>query len=83
MENTWQEISEDDYEYALGVLPPEKWKTVNGVNIFRWMEHTDFNLTAHFASYRGKYYKAQKRLNDDYAVMAKEVYSKHLGISLN
>jgi hypothetical protein len=44
----WQEITEEDWHDALEVLPPEKWETVRGVNIFRMSEYLAGNITAHY-----------------------------------
>jgi hypothetical protein len=71
----FKEISENEYEYALEVLPPQKWLDVNGVNIFRMSEYTTGNITAHYASYNGKYYSANRRTSVNYEDIAKEIKS--------
>ncbi len=45
---TYTETTEDEYDYFLECLPPEKWKTVNGVNIFRMCEYAIGSITEHF-----------------------------------
>ena len=73
----WQEISEKDYDYHLEVLPPQKWLTVDGVNIFRMIEGTIGNITLHCASVNTpgghKFFKAERRTTDSYKDMAKEI----------
>jgi len=69
------EITEDEYTEMLECLPPEKWQTVDDVNIFRMSEYTMGNITGHYASYEGKYYMALRRTTVDYAEIAKEIKS--------
>ena len=69
----WKEITEDQYHYALEVLPPEKWQTVDGVNIFRMSEYTIGNITAHYAFYNKRYFTADRRTSDKYDKLAAEV----------
>ena len=69
----WQEITENDFEYALGVLPPEKWQTVNGVNIFRMSEYTIGNITAHYAVFDNRYFTAHRHTYQKYDKMSKEI----------
>ena len=67
------EISEDKYDDALGVLPPEYWRTFDGVNIFRMMEYLTGNITAHYARYERRYFCANRRTSTAYRDIAKEV----------
>ena len=73
----WKEITEDEWDYALGVLPPEKWKTVNGVNLFRMSEYMIGNITAHYAAidigHDNKYFMAYRRTSDNYKKLSAEV----------
>lgn len=69
----FQEITEEHYEDMLGCLPPEKWETVDGVNIFRMSERLTGNITDHLVSYQGKYYSANRRTSTPYAEIAKEI----------
>ncbi len=69
----WQEITEDDYTYALEVLPPEQWRTVEGVNIFRMPEYLIANVTAHYAIHNNRYFMADRRTSCNYSDLAKEV----------
>jgi len=71
--NDWEEITQETYDRMLGVLPPEKWTTADGVNIFRIMEYTTGNITAHYAHYKGRYFTANRRTSTDYKQLAKEV----------
>ena len=79
---SWEEITENDWDYALGVLPPEKWKTVGGVNIFRMSEYMIGNITAHYASYDNRYFMAYRRSSDSYEILSTEVLNLHQLIAL-
>ncbi len=77
----WKEITEEKYWEMLEVLPPEKWETVAGVNIFRMMEYWTADVTAHYAKYQGKYFAARRRASqkyEDFAKEIKEVYKRCL-----
>ena len=69
----WKEITEDEYYYQLEVLPPQKWRKVDDMNIFRMSEYMTGNITLHCANYNGKYYSACRRTSDNYATLAAEV----------
>jgi|GEM_PF-4163946 len=69
----WKEIDADKYDYWLCVLPPEKWKTVDGVNIFRISERLTGNITQHVATTENRYFAANRRISDSYDRMAKEI----------
>ncbi len=69
----WEEITEEVWDEALNCLLPEKWKTVNGVNIFRMCEYYTDNITMHYAKVNGKYFKANRRATDDYEELARQV----------
>jgi len=71
--NQWEEINVDDYHYWLGVLPPQKWQTVDGVNLFRISEHLTGNITLHCAVYNGKYFSAYRRTSDSYKSLAAQI----------
>jgi len=71
--SNWEEIEEDQYDYWLEVLPPEKWETVDGVNIFRLSEYTISNVTQHCARYNNKFFGATRRTSESYEDMAKQV----------
>ena len=73
--NDWKEITADEWQDALEVLPPEKWQTVAGVEIFRMMERLTGNITAHFARIGDRYFCANRRTSADYADLAAEVAS--------
>lgn len=72
----WQEISDQLWDDALNVLPPEKWETVQGVNIFRICEYLTGNITAHYARLSGRYFTATRRTSTPYAELAAEVQAK-------
>lgn len=52
----WEEIDREKHDYYLGVLPPEKWRTVDGVSIFRMSEYLTSNITQHCAAIGGRYF---------------------------
>jgi hypothetical protein len=51
-----EEISEENYYYALEVLPPMNWGVHNGISSFFMSEFTDGNYTSQYAKRGGKYY---------------------------
>ena len=51
-----KEISEEEYNYALNVLPPLKWCTINGVEEFLMSEFYTGVYTTQYARYNNKYY---------------------------
>jgi len=67
------EISEDQYWDYLECLPPEKWQTIKGVQIFRMSEYSAGNITQHCAKYKDRYFAANRRTSIDYADIAKEI----------
>ncbi len=69
----WKEIDEDMWDYWLGVLPPEKWGTVDGVNIFRICERLIGNITKHCARYDGRFFQADRRTTESYNFMAAQI----------
>ena len=50
------EITADRYDEMLNVLPPLKWRTVKGVEMFCISEMTSGTYTSQYARYDGKYY---------------------------
>jgi hypothetical protein len=72
----WKEISEKEWEDALEVLPPEKWETVRGVNIFRMCEYLTGNITAHYAKLRGKFFARNCSTSENYEELAEQVAAK-------
>jgi hypothetical protein len=74
----WQEITDQLWDDALNVLPPEKWETVDGVNIFRISERLTGNITAHYArtGFHSRYFMANRRTSTPYAQLAAEVKAK-------
>lgn len=69
----WSEITEDQYMDALECLPPQKWQTVDGVNLFRMSEYTTGSITAHYARFNSKFFTANRRTSDAYDKLAFEV----------
>lgn len=72
----WQEITEEDWYDALEVLPPEKWETVRGVNLFRMCEYLTGNITAHYAKLRGKFFTRNCPTSETYEELAEQVAAK-------
>jgi hypothetical protein len=72
----WKEITEDEWYENLEVLPPEKWETVRGVNIFRMCEYLTGNITAHFAKLNGKFFTRNCSTRETYEELAEQVATK-------
>lgn len=71
----WAEITKDEYTEALNCLPPEKWITIRGVNIFRMCEYQNWNTTRHYAKLGGRYFMAVRQVGDNYDEIAAEVFA--------
>lgn len=69
----WEEISQEKWEYWLGVLPPQNWKTVDGVDFFQCPEYMIDDITLHCAGYKNRYFSAYRRVWTGYDVLAKEI----------
>lgn len=69
----FQEITEQIYHEMIECLPPDKWQTIDGVNIFRMSEYMTGNITGHYVNYEGKYYMANRRTTTAYADIVKEI----------
>jgi hypothetical protein len=72
----WQEITEEDWHEKLEVLPPEKWETVCGVDIFRMCEYLTGDITAHYAKLRGKFFTRNCSTSETYQELAEQVAIK-------
>lgn len=70
---TYHEITEKEYRKALEVLPPKDWRTVDGVEIFKMVEYTTSNITAHYMSYNGRYFYRSLRDTTPYTQIAEEI----------
>lgn len=51
-----KETTEECFEDALNVLPPLKWCTIDGVEMFCMSEMYTGTYTSQYAKYNGKYY---------------------------
>ena len=51
-----KEITEETWEEMLNVLPPLKWCTISGVEMFCMSEMYTGTYTTQYAKYNGKYY---------------------------
>jgi hypothetical protein len=69
----WREITEKDWWDNLEVLPPEKWRTVRGVEIFRMSEYISGNITGHFAKIGKRYFSANRDTRTEYNEIAVEI----------
>ena len=69
----WREITEKEWWTNLEVLPPEKWRTVRGVEIFRMSEYLSGNITGHFARLGERYFSANRDARTEYSDMAAEI----------
>jgi hypothetical protein len=69
----WEEIEKQVWWDALEVLPPEKWRTVAGVEIFRMCEYLSGNITAHYARLEDRYFSRNCRNTVPYADIAAEI----------
>lgn len=72
----WKEITEESWWEALEVLPPEKWQTVRGVEIFRMCEYLSGNITAHYAKLHGKFFARNCSTSEKYEDLAEQVAAK-------
>ncbi len=67
-----KEVTRDDWDNYLGVLPPVNWHTDSeGVNKFLMSEYYDHSVTLQCAEYLGKYYCAHVDVNDKSTWIAK------------
>ena len=69
----WKEITEEQWDEMLNVLPPKNWRTVGGVNIFQMSEYMTDNITQHFARVGGKFFSCYSRDTVPYAELAEQV----------
>jgi len=73
----WTRISEEAWYEALEVLPPEKWQTIGGVEMFRLMEYTTGAITAHYARIGEYYYCCNESIFTDYEKLVAQVKAYH------
>lgn len=59
-----QEITEEEWEDKLNVLPPLYWCTIDGINEFCLSEMYDDTFTTQYARYNGKYYSKMVDVTD-------------------
>ena len=75
VDKKWTELTEEQWTYWLEVLPPEKWKRVDGVEIFRVCEYLTSNITQHCTHYKGRYFSANRRTSEKYEDIANQIKS--------
>lgn len=56
LDDELKEVTEEDYENALNILPPLMWCTVDGVEMFCMSEMYTGTFTTQYARCNGKYY---------------------------
>lgn len=69
----WTEITKEQWWDALEVLPPENWRTVAGVEIFRMCEYLTGNITGHYARLEDRHFVANLRNTTPYAEIAEQI----------
>ena len=69
----FKEITEEAYHEALECLPPQNWRSADGVSIFQMSEYYISNITSHYAVFDGRYFTAYRRENTPYEEIAKEI----------
>ncbi|MDE3744001.1 DUF1419 domain-containing protein [Maribacter polysaccharolyticus] len=57
----FKEITEEQYNRSLEVLPPERWIKSHNAQFFRMSEYYTSNITSHFIQYKNRYFSANKR----------------------
>lgn len=72
-ETNWQPVSEDYWNDHLDILPPEKWETVRGVEIFRMCEYLAGNITEHLARIGNQCFSRNCSTRIPYETLAKEI----------
>lgn len=74
-ERDWTEITKQEWWDALEVLPPQKWRTVAGVEIFRMCEYLTGTITAHYARLDDRYFVANRCASTSYEEIAAQIYA--------
>lgn len=49
-------ITEDQYDHALEVLPPENWHDIDCGEYFQMMEYVTGNITNYYVSHNGRFF---------------------------
>lgn len=55
-----REITEEEYDEMLNVLPPENWVRRNGWSVFRMCEYYTGRITSHYVSMGGRFYHTRR-----------------------
>lgn len=69
----WQKISEEIFWERLEILPPQKWETTNGVEMFYISESMSGTYHEHVAKYKGKCYSAIRDIRKDRSNLVMEL----------
>ena len=67
------EETEDQWEYALNVLPPSRWTDYRGVNMFHICERVTHDLVAWHCRFSGKFYTFNDRADAPKEAIAAKV----------
>jgi hypothetical protein len=70
----WREISEQTWRGAMNCLPPCRWRTERGVELFYVSEALTSNIHSFYAALNGRYFTRNCRTTVQYADMVPEVY---------
>jgi len=74
----WLKITEEKFMEMLEILPPLKWNTTNGVEMFAMSEFDEGTYTGHYAHYKGKYYYATRMITCPRCALVEEL-KKQIG----
>jgi hypothetical protein len=69
----WCAETMEEWYNALECLPPEEWRMVDGVEIFRMSEYTAGDITVHHARYNGKCWQRLARTTTGYETLSAEI----------
>lgn len=67
------EETSDDFDYALGVLPPRRWKTLRGVELFHVSEAVRGDLVHWHARVEGRFFTFVDRMNAAFDTLVEKV----------
>lgn len=73
LNSDFEEITEEQFNDALEVLPPQKWVRHQYGSIFRMSEYMTSNITAHYVNHRNKFFYALRRSTTSYDDILNEV----------
>lgn len=68
-----KEETRDDFDYALGVLPPRRWKALRGVELFHVPEAVRGDLVHWHARVEGRFFTFIDRMNTTFDTLVDKV----------